>query len=179
MKNITIATFANREDAAKAINQLHNELNISHDDISYVYKNTEDEIKEVDSEEVSSPTAAEGAVSGAKVGGTIGAIAGLATVAGVIPVIGPIFAAGTLMTALGITGAVGATAAAAVTGAAAGGLIGALVNMGVGEETAKRYADRVTAGNVLVVVHADQAINPAEVLVSCGAQDVEMFRPTV
>lgn len=179
MKNITLATFSTRADAEKAINQLHNELHISHDEISYLYKNTENEIKEVDTDDISSATPKEGAVDGAKIGGTVGAIAGIATVIGVIPVIGPIFAAGPLMAALGLTGAVGTTAAGAITGAAAGGLVGALMNIGVGEENAKRYADYVIAGNVLLTVHSDEDKDPSPILLSCGAEGVERFSPTV
>lgn len=179
MKNLTLGTFTAREDAEKAINQLHNELSVSHDDISYVYRNTEGETKEVNTENVSSNTPAEGAKTGAVIGGSIGALAGIAAVVGVIPVVGPIFAAGPLLAALGLTGAVGATAAGAVTGAAAGGLIGALANLGVGKETAQRYADRVTAGNVLLAVYAESDVEVAPLLVHCGAENVETFRPTV
>lgn len=179
MKNITLATFSNRGDAEKAINRVHNELGISHDEISYVYKNTNDEIKEVDTKDISSSTPQEGAVDGAKIGGTVGALAGIATVIGVIPVIGPVFVAGPLMAALGLTGAVGATAAGALTGAAAGGLVGALINIGVGEEHAQRYADYVTAGNVLVSVHSDDEKDPASILLACGAEGVERFSPAV
>lgn len=179
MKNITLATFSTRDDAEKAINRLHNELDISHDEISYVYRNTEDEVKEVDTKDISSSTPQEGAVDGAKIGGTIGALAGIATVIGVIPIIGPIFAAGPLITALGLTGALGATAAGAVTGAAAGGLVGALMNLGVGEEHAQRYADYVTAGNVLISVHSDEEKDPSAILLACGAEGVERFSPAV
>lgn len=179
MKNITLATFTNRNDAEKAINQLHNELGISHDEISYVYKNTNDEIKEVDTKEISSSTPQEGAIDGAKIGGTIGALAGIATIIGVIPVIGPVFVAGPLMTTLGLIGAIGATAAGAVTGATAGGLVGALINIGVKEEHAQRYADYVTAGNVLVSVHSDAEKDPSSILISCGAEGVERFSLSV
>ncbi|MEX0913012.1 MAG: DUF1269 domain-containing protein [Candidatus Paceibacterota bacterium] len=179
MKNLTLGTFSAREDAEKAINQLHNELNIDHDDISFVYRNTKGDIKEVETEDVSSDTPVEGAKSGAVVGGSIGALAGIATVVGVIPVIGPIFAAGPIITALGLSGALGATAAGALTGAAAGSLIGALMNLGIGEEKAQRYVDRVNAGNILLAIYAEEEIDPAEVLIQCGAEDVETFRPAV
>ncbi len=180
MKNLTLATFPAREDAEKAINQLHNELKIDHADISYVYRNTEGDMKEVNTEKISSSTPAEGAKNGAVIGGSIGALAGIATAIGVIPVIGPIFAAGPLITALGLgSGALGATAAGALTGAAAGGLIGALANLGVGQEKAQRYADRVSAGNILLAVHAEDKVDPTAVLVACGAEDVETFRPAV
>lgn len=179
MKNLTLGTFSAREDAEKSINRLHNELEISHDEISYVYRNTDGETREIDTEDVSSSTPVEGAKSGAAIGGSIGAIAGIAAVAGVIPILGPIFVAGPLITALGITGAIGTTAAGAVTGAAAGGLIGALANLGVGEEKAKQYSDRVTAGNILVVIHADDKVDPTSILLDCGADNIETFRPTV
>lgn len=179
MKHLTLGTFANREDAEKAINRLHNELNIDTNEISYVYRNTEGETHEVNSADVSSSTPTEGAKSGAVIGGSIGALAGIATAIGVIPVIGPIFAAGPLVAALGLSGALGATAAGAVTGAAAGGLIGALANMGVGEEKAQQYADRVTAGNILLSVHADESVDPVSVMLDCGAENVETFRPAV
>ncbi len=180
MKNLTLATFPAREDAEKAINQLHNELKIGHDDISYVYRNTDGDTKEVNTEKISSSTPSEGAKNGAVIGGSIGALAGIATVIGVIPVIGPIFAAGPLLTALGVgSGALGATAASALTGAAAGSLIGALANLGVGEEKAQRYADRVTAGNILLAVYAPDNLDPTSVLTACGAENVETFRPAL
>jgi len=179
MKYLTIGVFAAREDAEKAINMLHGELGISNDNISYVYKNTDNETLEVSAGEISETTPKEGAKSGAVIGGSLGALAGIATVAGVIPVVGPIFAAGPLMAALGLTGAIGTTAAGAVTGAAAGGLIGALVNLGVGEERAKRYADRVTAGNILVTAYAEENQGVIDVMTRCGANDVERFSPVV
>lgn len=180
MKNLTLATFSAREDAERAINQLHNELKIVHDDISYIYRNTEGDSKEIATENISSATPAEGAKNGAVIGGSVGALAGIATVIGIIPIIGPIFAAGPIITALGLgSGALGVTAAGALTGAAAGGLIGALVNLGIGQEKAQRYADRVTAGNVLLAVYSADNIDPTAVLVDCGAADVETFRPSV
>jgi len=179
MKNLTLATFASRADAEKAINQLHNELNIDLSEISYVYRNTEGQTKEVDVGEVSSSTPSEGAQSGAVIGGSVGALAGIATLVGVIPVIGPIFAAGPLVAALGLSGALGVTAAGAMTGAAAGGLIGALANMGVGEQKAQQYSDRVSAGNILLSIHTDENVDPSPVLLDCQAESVETFHPTV
>lgn len=178
MKQITVGLFVNREDAEKAINQIHNSLGVDTDHISYIYRNTDGEVREVDADDVSSSTPGEGAKSGAVIGGTVGAIAGIATVAGLIPVIGPIFAAGPLAAALGLTGALGTTAAGAATGAVAGGVIGALTNMGIGEERAQRYADRVRAGDVLVSTHADTDKDVASLLTECGATDVEVYRVT-
>ena len=179
MKYLTLGIFTTRGDAEKAINVIHRDLNISHDHISYLYKNTDDETKEVNPEEVTATTPAEGAKTGAVIGGSLGALAGIAAIAGVIPVIGPIFAAGPLLAALGLTGAVGTAAAGAIAGAAAGGLIGALVNLGVSEERAKVYADRVSIGNVLVAVYSDEENKVGDVMTRCGAEEVEMFKPNL
>jgi hypothetical protein len=176
MKKYTIGTFPSRTSAEDAINRLHTDIGIDDDEISYVYKNTEGDIKEVSADDVTDTTPVEGAQRGAVIGGSIGAIAGLATIAGIIPVIGPIFAAGPLVAALGLgAGALGTTAAGALTGAAAGGLIGALVNMGVSTEKAKEYEDRVMAGNVLVAAHAEEGSGVEAILTECGATDIESF----
>lgn len=177
MKQYTIGVFLEREAAEKAVNRLHQDLSIGTDEISYVYRNTEGEVKEVDTDEVSGKTVGEGAADGAKVGGGIGAALGLATVVGMIPVIGPVFAAGPIVAALGIgTGVIGTTAAGALTGAAAGGLVGALVSLGVSEEKAKEYHDRVEAGSVLIAVHEDESKDVASILNQEGATDVDIYR---
>ncbi|HYF29086.1 MAG TPA: hypothetical protein VEA36_01825 [Candidatus Paceibacterota bacterium] len=179
MKKFTIGMFGAREDAEKAINRLHNELKVPTDDISYIYRNSEGEVHEVEASNIATSTPVEGAGKGAVVGGALGAIAGLATVAGVIPVIGPLFAAGPLAAALGLTGAIGTTAAGAATGAAAGGLIGALSNMGIGQEHAQRYADRVNAGDILLATYADENVDAEALLEDSGAIDVETYRLAV
>jgi len=133
----------------------------------------EGDVQEVDAGDIASKTPAEGAGKGAMIGGTIGAIAGMAALAGVIPVFGPLFAAGPLAAALGLTGAVGATAAGAATGAAAGGVIGALANMGIGKEKAQHYADRVSAGDILVAAHSEH--DARAILEECGAVDTDVY----
>lgn len=175
MKKFTIGIFANREDAEKAINALHTALDIDNDDISYIFRNTEGEVREVSANQIAGDTPVEGAEKGAAIGAGVGALAGIAAIAGVIPVVGPLFAAGPLAAALGLTGAVGTTVAGAATGAVAGGLIGALVNLGVGEENAQRYADRVHAGDVLVSAYADEEKDVHQVFVDNGALETEAY----
>jgi len=177
MKHMTIGLFSDRSNAEKAINRLHNELKVPTDDISYVYRNSEGVVQEVDARKIATDTPAEGAGKGAVVGGAIGALAGIATVAGVIPLIGPLFAAGPLAAALGLTGAVGTTAAGAATGAAAGGIIGGLANLGIGQEKAQHYADRVGEGDILVAAHTEH--DARKVLVECGAVDTDVYSLTV
>lgn len=88
--------------------------------------------------------AAAGAVTGTVLGGIGGFLVGVGLLA--IPGIGPILAAGVEIPALA------STLAGAGIGAAAGGIIGALVGMGIPEERAKVYNERVKAGDYLLMV---------------------------
>ncbi len=179
MKKTIIGVFANREDAEKAINYIHNKFSVPNDDISFIYRNTRNEIRQVDAGEISTHTAAEGASRGASAGAVVGALAGIAATVGVIPIVGPFFAAGPILAAIGVTGAVGTAAAGAVGGAVVGGIIGALANMGVGKEKAKRYEDYVVAGNILVAVNSEQSAPVESALVGHNAVDVETYAVTV
>jgi hypothetical protein len=179
MKKTIIGVFANREDAEKAINYIHNKFAVPNDDISFIYKNTKNEVRQVDASEISTKTPAEGASRGAGTGAVLGAIAGIVATAGVIPIVGPFFAAGPILASLGIVGAVGTTAAGAVGGAVLGGVIGALANMGVGKEKAKRYEDYVVSGNILVAVNAEKNGPVESALVGHNAVDVETYAVSV
>jgi len=102
-----------------------------------------------------------GAVAGAATGGLIGLIGSLSALT--IPGIGPVLAGGALASILGdalVGGAIGA---------AAGGLIGALVGLGVPEDRARSYNERVSRGDYLVVVEGtDEQIRAAESILSRG-----------
>ncbi len=93
--------------------------------------------------------AATGAVTGGALGGITGLLVGLGALA--IPGIGPILLAGAEATAIATT------LAGAGIGAAAGGLIGALIGLGIPEEKAKVYNDRVKGGSFLVIVNGTAA----------------------
>lgn len=92
--------------------------------------------------------AKEGAAAGATAGTVLGGLGGFLVGVGLltIPGIGPLLAAGTEISALA------STAAGAGIGAAGGGLIGALVGLGIPEEKAKVYEERVKAGDYLLMV---------------------------
>jgi len=93
--------------------------------------------------------AAAGAVTGGALGGITGLLVGLGALA--IPGIGPILLAGAEATAIATT------LAGAGIGAAAGGLIGALIGLGIPEEKARIYNDRVKGGSFLVIVNGNTA----------------------
>jgi hypothetical protein len=113
--------------------------------------------------------AATGAVTGATLGGITGLLVGLGTLA--IPGVGPILLAGEIATALATT------VAGAGIGAATGGLLGALIGLGIPEERAKVYNDRVSRGDYLVIVDGtDEEIRRAEtVLRSGGIQEFGIY----
>jgi len=93
--------------------------------------------------------APEGATTGGVVG--LGLGAGLGWLAGIgalaIPGVGPFIAAGPIMAALG----------GAAVGTATGGIIGALVGMGIPEFEAKRYDAKVREGSILISVHTESS----------------------
>ncbi|MBD2178684.1 signal transduction histidine kinase (STHK), LytS [Pseudanabaena sp. FACHB-1998] len=101
--------------------------------------------------------AATGAASIGAVGSFTGLLVGLGLVA--IPGIGPIMLAGATATTLATTLTGGAI------GAAAGGLIGALVGLGIPQDRAKEYCDRLDQGDYLVMVDGSEPeILQAEVI---------------
>ncbi len=186
MKKLTIATFVSPTDAETAITRLQQELNVPSDAISSIYRTDEiapDEVihdhEDEDGTMQRDILVKEGAGEGAVVGGSLGALAGLATFLGMIPVIGPIFAAGPIVAALGIgAGVVGTTAAGALTGATAGGLVGALTALGINDKKVSAYQEEVNMGNILLLVHKD---NPSitDLLNDAGATEVDSFVTTV
>jgi hypothetical protein len=90
-----------------------------------------------------------GAASGGALGGLTGLLVGLGALA--IPGVGPIMLAGATATALATTLAGGAI------GAVTGGLLGALIGLGIPEDRARVYNDRVSRGDYLVMVEGTDA----------------------
>jgi hypothetical protein len=86
-----------------------------------------------------------GGVAGLGVGAALGWLAGIGALA--IPGVGPFIAAGPIMAALG----------GAALGTATGGIVGALVGMGIPEFEAKRYDAKIREGNILISVHTEDS----------------------
>jgi hypothetical protein len=94
-------------------------------------------------------TAVDGAIAGSTIGGFAGLLVGLGALA--IPGVGPVMLAGAAATAI-------ATAiSGSVIGAAAGSLTGGLVGLGIPEDRAKLYDDRIAQGDYLVIVEGSEA----------------------
>ncbi|MDJ0591298.1 MAG: signal transduction histidine kinase (STHK), LytS [Pleurocapsa sp. MO_226.B13] len=115
----------------------------------------------------------EGATTGAVTGGTLGGITGLLVGIGTlaIPGLGPILLAGAETTAIATT------LASAGIGAAAGGLVGASIDLGIPEEKAKVYSDRVEAGSFLIMVTgtAAEVQSAATIMQNQGVEEFEVY----
>jgi uncharacterized membrane protein len=150
MAKTVVGLFSDKTDADNAVNALRDAGFVSND-ISIVVKDTavSEDLQKSKGEQL-----AEGAVGGAATGGVIGGIIGL--IAGVtavaLPGLGALLIAGPLAAALGLTGAAATTVSGAITGAVAGGLVGALVSLGMPQEQAERFEERIARGDILLAV---------------------------
>ncbi len=110
-----------------------------------------------------------GASSGAVLGGITGLLVGLGTLA--IPGVGPIIVAGEAATTIATT------LAGAGIGAAAGGIIGGLVGLGIPEDKAKIYSDRVGSGSYLVMVNGtnDDISRAERILHNSGIEEYNVY----
>jgi hypothetical protein len=169
-----IGVFPNRQTAESALYELRN-AGVSMDMISVIAKDA-DSHKPIAGADVKTGTgnkADEGAVTGAVTGGAAGGIGGLLVGLGAlaIPGIGPVMLAGATATALATT------LSGTAIGAAAGSLVGALIGLGIPEERAHFYNDRISRGDYLIVVDGrEDDIRTAEaILRRQGIQDWDIF----
>jgi hypothetical protein len=159
-----VGVFSSRHEAEQALNQL-NRSGFPMDKVSVIARDADrqDDIAGVDVSDRVGNKADEGAASGALTGGTLGGITGLLVGVGAlaIPGVGPVVLAGEVATALATT------LAGTAIGAAAGGLLGALIGLGIPEERAKVYSDRVSRGDYLVIIKGtDTDIARAEAILN-------------
>jgi hypothetical protein len=110
-----------------------------------------------------------GAVSGGVFGGLTGLLVGLGTL--VIPGVGPVMLAGAVATTLATT------LAGAGIGAVTGGLIGGLIGLGIPEEEARVYNDRVQRGDYLVIVDGtgEEVAKTQAILQRWGVEEFRIY----
>ena len=110
-----------------------------------------------------------GATTGAVFGGLGGLLVGLGTLA--IPGAAPIIIAGEIATTIF------STLVGAGLGATAGGLLGAMVGLGIPEDQAKIYSDRIAEGSYLVVVNGsnDEIDRAKKILIENGIDEFYIY----
>ena len=136
-EGVVVQNFRTEDESVDAIRRLQS-AGFTNDQVSVIARE-----KSV-SRQVAADTgteAEEGAVTGAIAGGVLGGVAALIAGASAVAIPG-----------VGI--AIGGPIAAAIAGAAGGGLIGGLVGMGIPEEEAKVYNERLEQGDIIVSVIA-------------------------
>ncbi|PSB01874.1 YsnF/AvaK domain-containing protein [Merismopedia glauca] len=165
-----IGTFPSRPAAEEALHELKNS-GFNMEQVSVVAQDSDGNPNIAGTEVIDNTGnkaddgAKVGAASGGAVGGLTGLLVGIGALA--IPGIGPIMLAGAAATALATTLAGGAI------GAAAGSLLGGLVGLGIPEEQARAYQNRVSAGEYLVIVDGTDAeiAHAQNILSRRGIQD--------
>lgn len=144
-----VGVFPDRPTTASALQTLR-DSGFSMRQVTIVARNAarQEAIAGVEIRDQKGNHANKGSTAGALGGGILGGVAGLLVGLGAltIPALTGIFLVGEAATAL-ITTLVGGAA-----GAAAGGLVGALIGLGIPEDRARTYSDRVARGEYLVLV---------------------------
>src|SRR5947209_3247618 len=167
-RRTVVGVFDGPNHAEQALNELKNS-GFSPEQVSVVAKDNRETRGMVESTGMGAEGAGTGAVLGGITGGVLGWLVGIGALA--IPGIGPIVAAGALATTLG----------GAALGAVAGGLIGALVDLGIPEEEARGYEESVRKGSILLTVTANsdqQAHQAREIFNRHGGADVRAYDDT-
>lgn len=162
MSHIVIGLFQDTKRAGDAVSELkENGFTKEISVMAYDEKQSKGEVHEV------KQSVAEGAGIGSTVGAVAGALmgvfSGITSVA--VPGVG-ILVGGPLVALLGVTGG--------ALGSLAGGIVGALVDLGINEPTAKVYEEKIKRGNVLVGVSAEEGAQEEvrSLLKSYGATDI-------
>lgn len=146
-----VGVFKRREDTEDVIRALK-DADFDMERVSLIARHVEDVEGAKEVTEKHGNEAKEGAAAGATAGTILGGVGGFLVGVGVlaVPGIGPLLAAG-----VGIP-AFASTLAGAGIGAATGGIIGGLVGLGIPEERAKVYNERVKSGDYLVMVNGSE-----------------------
>lgn len=155
-----VGVFHTSTEAQRAVSRLK-ALGLTDDQIGVISHDQEGTFQEQSGETM----AEEGASVGAVAGLGAGALWGIGIAAGVLPAIGPVIAGGTLA----------AIAASAGTAAAAGGILGALIGLGIPEEEAEFYQGEFEHGRTIVTVKCskDQLAQVHQVLDEHNVYDYE------
>ena len=165
-RRTVVGVFDGPNHAEGALNDLK-EAGFTPEQVSVVARDTRETREMAERTGMGGEGAGTGAFLGGITGGVLGWLVGIGALA--IPGIGPVVAAGALATTLG----------GAALGAVAGGLIGALTSVGVAEEDARGYEEKVRQGSILLTVDAAGAAQAGEaqsIFSRRGGGNVRVYR---
>jgi hypothetical protein len=163
---VVVGMFENTRDVDQAVEAL-NRAGFSKAQVGVIAR------RGVVKEKTSLTTTTEvGAIAGGALGGVGGLLVGLNVVTLAIPGIGEVVAAVDLLTVLG------ATLLGAGIGVIGGGLVGALVGLGLPEHEAHVYAEGVKRGNILITVQtpAERMAEVTNIFRQANAVDISTRR---
>jgi hypothetical protein len=167
--------FSTRQKAEQALNELK-ASDFPMDNVSVLARDAEQDeelagaelTNRIGNKDVGASTGVVGEIATNSALGSV--LVGLTSLA--IPGVGPVIAAGTVATAL-----VATVAGTGVEAAAISGVVRALSDLGIPEEQARVYSDRLHGGNYLVIVDGtEDEIGRAEAIFSArGIQDWSVY----
>lgn len=177
MKQTTVGVFEERDKAEKAIRLVHRKLSIPTDDITFLYRNPEGKLREVDVDIIEGAGAGMGAWTGVIVGLLIGALFGAAVVSGLIPSVTNFFAEGALadlFARLGLSTTLGTLSISALAGALLGALLGGLFAQR--PESMRNIDVPGKARELMVAVNAPESLDIHSLFRNLGAFDTRIYR---
>jgi len=159
-RNTVVAVYHSHADAQAAIRDLKS-AGFSEDRLGIAAQDREGTFQD----QTDGNKSGAGAAVGATAGFGAGALWGLGIVAGVLPAIGPVIAGGALA----------AIAASAAGTAATGGIVGAMIGLGIPEEEAEYYRGEFERGRTIFTVKASgaDADKASRIMDSANAYDYD------
>jgi len=156
-----VGVFHHRPEAEQAVEELR-AAGFREDQIGFAMRPQSDlppHSELVDQDDQTAPDVGNATLTGALAGGATAATAAL-----FVPAFGPVLAGGIMA----------ATLLGAAVGATAGGVVGAMMHLGVSADDAHYYETSMKAGRAVVIVHAgDRSEEATEILYRVGAFDVD------
>lgn len=153
-----VGVFLNQKEVEDALKELQ-ASGFGMENVSVVAKNSPNAEKNISTSNELTTGAKTGALAGGALGTATGLFIGIGALT--IPGLGPLLVAGAAATALT------ATVSGGVIGAAAGSLIGSLTGLGIPEERAQIYNERISHGHYLIMVEGtSEKIHQAELILS-------------
>jgi len=185
MKQTTIGVFEERTAAEKAIDTVYKQLNIPADDISFLYRSTDGDVREVRTDaliEKQQGSLTANVAVGALTGAVLGAVVGVTTVLGLTAFLSGLIALGPLADFLalaGISGNLAIIIGTAIMGTVLGVLVGALSELALAGRRMRVYSGEAEPKNVVVAVIAPEKTDVLSLFRNLGAFDARVYRLSI